>query len=275
MRIDSHQHFWIYDSVRDAWITDDMKVIQRSFLPSDLQPLLQANGVDGCIAVQADQSENETNFLLQLAAENDFIKAVVGWIDFRAENLEERLKHFSKFKKLKGFRHILQGESDVAFMLREDFCKGISKLQQYGFTYDILIDPRHLANTLPFVERFPQQAFVIDHLAKPLIAQGEINEWKTAMAAIAKHSNVYCKLSGMVTEANWKQWKYEDFVPYLDAMVELFGTDRLMFGTDWPVCLLAGSYEQVCGILEQYLSSFTPTEQENIWYNNAARFYRL
>jgi L-fuconolactonase len=275
MQIDSHQHFWKYHPVKDAWITGDMKIIQHDFLPEELLPLLQQHGIDGCIAVQADQSEIETHFLLQLADKYDFIKGVVGWVDLRAENLEERLGYFSAFKKLKGFRHIVQAEPEDDFLLRPDFCKGIEKLVKYGFTYDILIFPRQLSYAASFVKQFPQQAFVIDHLAKPDFRKTDFSAWEKNIRAISVHPNVYCKVSGMVTEADWQHWKPGDFNYCLDVVTETFGTGRLMFGSDWPVCMLAASYNEIYGIVRSYYQSFSAEEQYSIWGGNAAAFYNL
>jgi L-fuconolactonase len=275
MKIDSHQHFWKYHPVKDAWISDGMKVIQRDFLPADLYPLLEKNNIDGCIAVQADQSEYETHFLLLLAKENDFIKGVVGWIDLRAANLEARLEHFFQFKKLKGFRHIVQGEPEVDFLLQEDFCKGIAKLAKYNFTYDLLIFPKHLPVAVEFVKRFPNQKFVIDHLAKPDFRQTDFTEWEKGMREIARYPNVMCKVSGLVTEADWNNWKEADFTYCLDVVTEVFGINRLMFGSDWPVSLLAASYGESCDIVEHYFSKFSNEEQDKLWGGNAIEFYHL
>ena len=275
MQIDAHQHFWIYNSVRDAWIDDDMEVIRKNFLPKDLLPVLQENNMDGCIAIQADQSINETNFLLELANENDFIKGVVGWVDLRKENLEEQLEQYISFKKLKGFRHIVQAEEQVDFLLRDDFCKGISLLQKHGFTYDILIYPKQLKFAIDFVKRFPEQFFVIDHLAKPNIRESKIDEWKKEIKLIAAFPNVYCKLSGMVTEADWGIWFVGDFKPYIEIVLENFGIDRVMFGSDWPVCLLAATYKQSCEILEENTIHFSEEEKRKLWGENAIRFYNL
>ncbi len=274
-KIDSHQHFWIYNEVRDAWITNDMKDIQRNFLPQDLLPLLRKNDFTGCIAVQADQSTEETDFLLNLANENDFIQAVVGWIDLRAKNIKEQLQHYASFKKLKGLRHIVQAEIEDDFLLRDDFCDGISLLQKFNFTYDILIYPKHLKYTIDFVKRFPEQPFVIDHLAKPNIKYKEIETWAKDIKELAKFSNVYCKLSGMVTEADWKRWTIADFKSYIDCVLENFGTDKVMFGSDWPVCLVAASYKQCCDILEQNTLHLTSTEKEKLWAKNAIQFYNI
>lgn len=275
MRIDSHQHFWKYHPVKDAWISDEMKVIQRDFLPADLLPLLKAKCIDGCVSVQADQSEEETHFLLQLAKENDFIKGVVGWIDLRAENLEARLEYFSQYKKLKGFRHIVQAEPEDEFMLQEDFCTGISKLAKYNFTYDLLILPKHLPYATALVKRFPQQSFVIDHLAKPDFKQIDFAVWEKEIRAIAACPNVMCKVSGLVTEADWNNWKKSDFTYCLDVVTEVFGIDRLMFGSDWPVSLLAASYGESSDIVEDYFSKFSNEEQDKFWGQNAIEFYHL
>jgi L-fuconolactonase len=275
MMIDSHLHFWKYHPVKDAWITNDMKVIKQDFLPADFLPLLQQNTIGGCVAVQADQSEAETDFLLQLAAENDFIKGVVGWIDLRAANVEERMEHFVKYKKLKGFRHIVQAEAQDDFLLRDDFCSGIAKLASYNFTYDILVFPKQLPYAVKLVQLFPQQAFVINHLAKPNFAIADFLEWEKNIRAIAVYKNVCCKVSGMVTEADWKNWQPADFLFCLDVVTAAFGINRLMFGSDWPVCLLAASYPQVSNIVRDYFSKFSIAEQQQFFGTNAINFYHL
>ena len=275
MRIDSHQHFWKYNPVRDQWITDEMVVIRRDFLPQDLLPELRANSIDGCIAVQADQSEQETQFLLDLARQNDFIHGVVGWIDLRADNVAECLGLLSQNKKLRGFRHIVQAEPDDRFMLQRAFLRGIGGLRQFGFTYDILIYPRQLPAAIELVARFPNQPFVIDHIAKPEIKAKRTLPWAQQMLEIAGNRNVYCKLSGLLTEADWNNWKTDDFKPYLDTVFDAFGTDRIMFGSDWPVCLLAGSYSQMMQLIADYTKSFSPSDKEKIFGLNAARFYRI
>ncbi|OIR13216.1 amidohydrolase [mine drainage metagenome] len=272
--IDAHQHFWHYHPNTHSWITDDMDVIRKDFLPSDLMPLLAENNIDGTVAVQADQSEKETGFLLLAAEENNFIKAVVGWTDLCAENILERLEYYKSFKKLKGFRHILQAEQP-SFMLQSKFLRGISLLKDFDFTYDILIYPEHLSAALQLVNLFPEQMFVIDHLAKPLIKKQEINEWANGMKLLSAHKNVYCKISGMVTEADVKNWKQEDFIPYLDVVTNAFGTDRLMYGSDWPVCLVAASYSKCIGIVKKYFQSFSETEQQKIFGLNATSFYKI
>lgn len=274
IRIDSHQHFWKYNPIRDAWITDQMKVIQRDFLPQDLAPILKENIIDGCVTVQADQSETETQFLLELAAKNDFVKGVVGWVDLRSDELYKRLEFYSDFKKLKGFRHIVQAEP-VGFMRGAEFSKGIGALRQYNFTYDILIYPHQIQDAIWLVSHHPDQKFVVDHLAKPNIREKEFNSWSSQMKELASHTNVYCKLSGMVTEANWDTWTNEDFKPYLDFIINHFGTNRIMYGSDWPVCLLAASYHKQLNILEEFLRTFSSSEIDKIMGENAIRFYNL
>ncbi len=273
-RIDSHQHFWIYNSVKDAWITDDMQIIQRDFMPEDLFPVLQYNHIEGCVAVQADQSEAENEFLLGLAATNPFVKGVVGWVDLRAGNVEERLVHYKQFDKLKGFRHILQAE-DGSFMHDEKFRYGISLLNKYGYTYDILIAHYQLSDAIKLVAAFPEQPFVIDHLAKPDIANGEIAGWQKNVEAIAQYPNVSCKVSGYCTEADWYHWQPADVEPYLDVVFSAFGPDRVMYGSDWPVSLLAGGYNRVFKCTSAYVSRFDETVQHGFWSGNATKFYNL
>ena len=249
-------------------------MIQRDFLPQDLAPILATHGIEGCVAVQADQSEAETEFMLSLAGENAFIKGVVGWVDLRADNLSERLAYFSKFQKLKGFRHIIQGEP-AGFMLDRKFILGVQKLADYNFTYDLLLYHHQLPEALQFIQQLPQVNIVVDHLAKPSIRTQEKNEWALNIAALAAFKNVHCKISGMVTEADWKNWKQNDFTPYLDVLFESFGPARLMYGSDWPVCLLAASYEAQLSIAQTYLSTFSAHEKHLVMGENARKFYNL
>jgi L-fuconolactonase len=276
MNIDAHQHFWKYNAQRDRWITDEMSRLQRDFLPEHLISELRANEIDRCIAVQTDQSEEETAFLLNLAGRSDsMIEAVVGWLDLSSPQLPERLAHFTQFQKLRGLRHIVQSEPDDRFMLRPDFCRGIAKLKDFDLTFDILIYPRQLLSAIELVQKFPDQKFVLDHLAKPLIRTHEIEPWAKQIRILASNRNVYCKLSGLVTEANWANWRAADFDPYLDVAFDAFGADRLLFGSDWPVCLLAASYRQVCEIIEQYITRFQIDSQAKIFGLNAIHFYGL
>ena len=274
-RIDSHQHFWQFDPIRDSWINDDMCIIKSDFLPQDLQPILQANNIDGCVTVQSDQTEAENGFQLQNAAENDFIKGVVGWVDLQANNIEERLAYYSTFEKMKGFRHVLQGEAKRDLMLQPNFMNGIGKLAQFNFTYDLLIFPDQLQYIPQLISAFPNQKFVIDHIAKPDIQHQTITDWQKNIEAVAQYDNVSCKISGMVTEADWKLWQPLDFTPYLDVVVNAFGTSRIMFGSDWPVCLVAADYEKMLAIVTDYFSKFSTLEQANFFGLNAIDFYNL
>jgi L-fuconolactonase len=274
MKIDAHQHFWKYDPILYAWIDDSMKILRKDFLPQDLKPILNANQMDGCIAVQADQSETETDFLLDCASKNPFIKGVVGWLDLRAENIEERLAHYSKNKLFKGVRHIVQAEAND-FMLGKDFQNGISKLEQFNLTYDILIVPPQMEAAIALVNKFPNQKFVIDHMAKPYIKTGEIEEWETKMKALAKAPNVFCKVSGMVTEADLNHWKVSDFKSYLDVVFNAFGIDRVLYGSDWPVCLLAAEYKEQLHIVKNYLKDFSKEDQSKVFGGNAINFYNI
>jgi L-fuconolactonase len=275
LRIDSHQHFWNYDRNRHVWMSDEMAVLKTDYQPADLWPLLHWCALDGCVAVQADQSENENSFLLNLAEQYSFIKGIVGWVDLRAKNVEERLEHYQQYSKIKGFRHVIHDEPELDFMLQPSFLSGVSKLKQFGYTYDILIFAAHLPNTLQFIKALPDQPFVIDHIAKPNIKTGEIDSWKKQLNEVATYPNVYCKISGMVTEADWQSWQKEDFTKYLDSIVEAFGTDRIMYGSDWPVCTLAADYQAQFNIVNEYFANFTKTEQTNFFGGNAAHFYHL
>ncbi|TXD46781.1 amidohydrolase family protein [Polaribacter sp. IC073] len=274
MKIDAHQHFWQFNPQRDAWINEEMAVLKRDFLPEDLQPILKTNNIDGCIAVQADQSEKETEFLLGLAKDNSFIKGVVGWLDLCSDTIDERLAYYSKYEKLKGLRHIVQAEP-AGFMLRKDFQRGIKALEKYNLTYDILVHYNQLEEVVEFVREFPNQKFVLDHIGKPSIKVGEIDTWKIQIEALATFPNVYCKASGLVTETSFNNWSYTDFVPYLEVVFNSFGVDRVLFGSDWPVCLLSGNYEKVLAIIERYILKFSVTEKELIMGKNAVAFYNL
>lgn len=275
MKIDSHQHFWRYNSARDAWITDEMAVLKHDFLPEQLAQECAANGIDASMAVQADQSENETNFLLDLAKKNERIAGVVGWVDLLSARVAERLEHFSHFEKLRGFRHVAQAEKDDHFLARGDFVKGVAQLRQFGFTYDILVYARQLPAAIELASSLPEQQFVIDHLAKPEIRAKKIEPWAGHMREIGQNKNVFCKVSGLVTEADWRNWKAEDFEPYLDVVFEVFGAERLMFGSDWPVCLVAATYRQVKQLVEDYVKGYSQADKDKIFGGTAARFYGL
>jgi len=274
MRVDSHQHFWKFDPVRDSWITPEMQAIRRDFYPADLAPLLRQSDIDGCVAVQADQSEAETDFLIRLASENKFVLGVVGWVDLRASDLEQRLAHYSAIPIVKGFRHVIQGEPS-GFMTDNQFIKGVRLLKKFRFTYDLLIYPHQLQESFDFIQALPNQPIVIDHLAKPYIKRGEIDQWKNDIARCASFENTWCKLSGMVTEADWQRWQPSNFHPYLDVVVEQFGIDRIIFGSDWPVCTIAAPYPTVVNLVEDYFSSFSDQEKKKVMGENAVRFYNL
>jgi L-fuconolactonase len=233
------------------------------------------NGIDGCVAVQVDQTLGETDFLLELAREYPFIKGIVGWADLRSDGIEKVLEKYSDNKILKGFRHIVQGEPDPNFIIRPSFLKGIAALKTFGFTYDVLVFPHQLGAALELAKRFPNQKFVIDHLAKPYIKDGFFEGWAVLLGEIAKHDNVYCKLSGMITEADHRYWKPAQMIPYMDFALNSFGADRLLFGSDWPVCLVAGSYGQVKSLVTNFIETLSIAEQHAIMGKNAVQFYNL
>ena len=274
MVIDSHQHFWLFDETRDSWITPKMEAIRRDFLPEDLHNILLENQVDGCIAVQTDQSGAETDFLLQIAEAHAFVCGVVGWVDFLADNLITQLEDYTQFEKLKGFRHITQGQPD-GYLIHPHFVKGVSALAEFDYSYDILIYPNQLKEAYLFASQIPDVRFVLDHIAKPYIKVGKMEPWETDIRRLAQLPNVYCKISGMVTEAKWDGWHPSDFKAYLDVVFDAFGVDRLMFGSDWPVCLVASDYVNVKNILHQYLSDFSESDQKKIWGLNAKAFYKI
>lgn len=275
MIIDSHQHFWNYEPEKHSWIDDEMSVIRRDFLSDDLQKVFIENGVDACVAVQADQTTEETDFLISIAENNNFIKGVVGWVDLRSESIEEDLLKYKKYDVVKGFRHVVQGEQDHNFMLRSEFIRGIELLGKYDLCYDILIFPHQLGATLELVKKFPNQKFVIDHIAKPYIKDGFFEGWAFMMREIAKHQNVYCKISGMITEADYKTWTPEQVHPYMKLVLDSFGASRVMYGSDWPVCLVAGNYSQVKTLVTDFITDLSQEQQNAIMGGNAAKFYNL
>jgi L-fuconolactonase len=275
MRIDAHQHFWHYNPAEHVWMTDEMIALKRDFLPRDLKPLLESLHFDGCISVQARQNLEETRWLLELAALNDFVRGVVGWVDLCSPELPAQLEHFAKFPQLVGVRHLVQDEPDDEFMLRPDFRRGIARLAEYQLTYDVLIYPRHLPAALKLVKEFPAQPFVLDHIAKPAIAEGKLAPWEADLRELAKMPNICCKLSAMVTEARWKQWQRDDFRRYLDVVFDAFGADRLMIGSDWPVCTLSAEYADAMRIVIDYVDQFPARSQDGILGMNCASFYGL
>ena len=273
--IDAHHHAWQYDPIQYDWIDDDMSIIKKDFLEEDIYSVFNQNGVEGSVIVQAVESPEETDFLLKLADQMDMIKGVVGWVDLQSEDVVDYLQEFQGKDKLKGFRHVVQKEPDPNFMLNDKFQRGIEALCQFDFTYDILIFPNQLPAANQLAKNFPKQSFVLDHIAKPYIKDGKISEWSDNIKFLAQNKNVFCKISGIVTEAHWNDWTYEQIVPYLDVVVEVFGIDRLMYGSDYPVCLLAAPYDRVLGIIKKYFVTFPLADQQKIFSENATKFYKL
>ncbi len=275
MHIDAHQHFWIYNSSEYAWLDDRMASLRRNFLPKDLKTELDRSGFQGCVAVQVRQTIEETNWLLKLASESPFVLGVVGWVDLRSPELPSELQSLVNQPKLVGVRHIVQSEPDDHFLLQPDFLRGVSLLEQQDLAYDILIYEKHLPVAVEFVRKFPRQRFVLDHLAKPRIREELIHPWAERIRELAVFPNVYCKLSGLLTEADWDDWKPEQLTPYLDVAMECFGPDRLMIGSDWPVCTVAASHARAVGAIRQYLDRFPAAAREKVLGGNGQRFYKL
>lgn len=275
MKIDSHLHFWKYHPVKDAWITDDMDVLKSDFMPEDLLSHMSASGLALGLLVQADQSEEENRFLLDIAKEHECFPGVVGWVDFRNESIDDRLAYYASEPLMKGFRHIVQSEPDPNFLLNPQFAHGISMLKKYDFTYDVLIYPRHLDVAHRFCQEHNDQKLLIDHIGKPDIKNKNFSAWKKDIEKFKNLDHVYCKLAGLITEADWKQWKIDDFKEVLDICLSVFGSKRLMFGSDWPVCLLGGSYADVCEIIEANISQLSTDEQADVWGKTCQQFYNI
>ena len=274
MIIDSHQHFWNYNPQRDTWIDESMQVLKKNFLPKNLKPILINNGIDGCISVQADQSYQETEFLLKCASKNKFIKGVVGWVDLCSPNLEKNLEKYTSDKMFKGVRHIVQSESPE-YLLRKDVQSGISKLSKFNLTFDLLVTPIQLQSAIKLVKIFPNQKFVLDHIAKPRISEPLNKTWVNDIINLSKYSNFFCKISGLVTETKGYNFSETDFLPFLDVIFKYFGFDRIMYGSDWPVCLLAADYKKVLEIISNYLMGYDSKIREKIMGTNAKIFYNL
>jgi len=275
MIIDAHHHLWSFNEADYGWMDDSMKVLKRDYLSADLQEEIAKAGVSGTVVVQARQIIEETRWLLEQADANPFIKGVVGWVDLRSPELVQQLEEFAGHPKLVGVRHVIHDEPDDDFMLRPAFVKGIEQLKAYDLTYDLLLFPKHLERAIELVSMFPDQRFVLDHISKPFIKSGIMQPWKDDIEALAAQANVWCKISGMVTEASLDSWKYDDFVPYMKVVSEAFGMDRVMLGSDWPVCRLAGEYDAVMGIAMVYLRSLSDGEKENVFYKNAIDCYKI
>jgi L-fuconolactonase len=275
MRIDAHQHFWRYQPAEYDWIDDSMTALRRDFLPNDLEPELIRAGFDGSIAVQARQTLDETRWLLGLAASSPKILGVIGWVDLCSPQARQQLQSFAADPKLLGVRHIVQSEPDDRFLLRPEFLHGVALLEEFNLTYGILIYPQHLSIAAEFARQFPRHRFVLDHLAKPAIRNGSVLPWKTHLRELAQLPNVFCKLSGLVTEADWAVWKPEHFTPYLDCAFEYFSSERLMIGSDWPVCTVAAPYSTTMSIVMDYLARYPSDIIDAVLGGNAQRFWRL
>ena len=276
MTIDAHHHLWKYSAAEYGWISPEMRAIRRDFLPEDLEKLMHHFGIQGTVAVQARQSIEETKWLLDLAARHEIIRGVVGWIPLtEGAAVKRRLEPFAGNRKLKGVRHVIQDEADPRYILREDFNAGVSALREFGLRYDILIFERHLPAAIEFVDRHPNQVFILDHVAKPRIKERVLSPWDRNMRELAKRQNVYCKLSGMVTEADPKRWRPADLKPYIDVALSAFGPKRLMYGSDWPVMLLAAEYVQWHDLVRHAIEKLSAAEQERILGGTAAEAYGL
>lgn len=275
MHIDAHQHFWVYDPREYDWIDESMAALRRDFLPAELRPELQQSGFQGCVAVQARQTIEETRWLLELAAASPFILGVVGWVDLQSPQIRSQLETVAGNPKLVGVRHVVQGEPDDRFLLSAGFLRGVSILEEFDLAYDILIYSKHLPVAAEFVQRFPRQRFVLDHMAKPPVKSGSLHPWTEDIRKLAAFPNVFCKLSGLVTEADWSHWKPEHMARYLDVAFEAFGSQRLMIGSDWPVCTVAASYGRTMGLVKDYLGRLSTEAREAVLGGNAQRFWRL
>ena len=274
-RIDSHHHLWKYSRTDYPWISEGMDSIRQDFLVPDIAQAIQAANIDGVVTVQARQSLSETDWLLDIAARNDFIRGIVGWVPLADPAVASHLQKYWHYPKLKAVRHVLQDEPDDLFMLREDFNRGVSQLEDVGLRYDILIFERHLPQTIEFVDRHPTQIFILDHIAKPKIKSKVLLPWQERIRELARRENVYCKLSGMVTEADWNTWTENDLRPYIDTVLECFGAKRLMFGSDWPVSLLACGYAKWIEVVERSTGSLSPSERDRLFGGTAKEAYRL
>ena len=275
MKIDSHQHFWKYNDRDYVWMSAGMDKLRKDHLPADLLPLIDAAGISATVAVQARQSLEESTWLLQLADKYPFIRAVVGWVDLSSERVVEQLEQLAQHPKFRGVRHVVHDESDDKFMLRESFLNGLGQLKRFGLTYDLLLFPRHLPIACDVVKRFPDQLFVLDHIAKPLVRAREMEPWARDLKRLAEFTNVFCKVSGLVTEAKWDSWEAQDFEPYLDVVLSAFGPHRLMIGSDWPVCTVAASYTRAMDVVKNYLSGQPAQVQAAVLGGNAQRFWKL
>ena len=275
MKIDTHQHFWKYNARDYIWMSAGMDKLRKDHLPTDLLPLMTVSGITGTVAVQARQCLEESTWLLQLADQYPFIQAIIGWVDLRSDRVVEQLERYTQHPKFRGVRHVVHDEPDDNFMLRKSFLNGLGQLKRFGLTYDLLLFPRHLPIACSVVKRFPDQRFVLDHMAKPPIRAGEMESWKSDLKHLATFPNVFCKISGLVTEANWSSWTAQEFEPYLDVVLNAFGPARLMIGSDWPVCTLAADYKSVINLANDFIRRLSLDEQHAILERNPIDFYSI
>ena len=275
MKIDAHQHFWRYDPTVHTWMSEQMQLLRSDHLPPQLKPLLEAEGIDGCVAVQADSSTAENQILLELTDRFPWILGVVGWVDLQGDQVDQQLQQFASHRRAVGVRHIVQDEPDDRFLDCPQFRAGVAAVAKHSLTYDLLIYERQLPAAIDFVTALPDVPMVLDHIAKPLIADAVLEPWSSQIRELALAPNLMCKLSGIVTEANWLQWTPSDVAPYIETAIETFGPQRLMIGSDWPVCRLAAEYPQVNSLIEPYLATLSPTERAAIEGDNARNFYGL
>jgi L-fuconolactonase len=274
-QIDAHHHLWKYSRNDYPWMSEGMEAIRRDFLVDDLNQTLSAAGINGAVTVQARQTLIETDWLLQLASASKMVRGVVGWVPLVNSRVHDDLERLASNKKLKAVRHVIHDEPDNFFILREDFNRGIGLLDRFKLKYDILIFERHLPQTIAFVDRHPEQIFVVDHIAKPRIKDGDMEPWREALADLARRENIYCKLSGMVTEANWSSWTESELQPYVDVVLTAFGPKRIMFGSDWPVLLVASSYRGWVETVHRMIRSLSDDEQKWIMGQTAKSVYEL
>jgi L-fuconolactonase len=276
-KIDAHQHFWKYSPDQYAWISDEMKVLKQDFLASDLEPVLKKQGYDGCVAVQARQSLEENEFLIEQSKQNSIVKGIVGWVDLLSYHVPEELERYAAYPVMKGFRHIVQDEQDPNFLLGMEFVDGVKLLDLYDYTYDLLIFEKQMPTAIRFLEKLSgQQKIVLDHIGKPLIKERLTNNWKDSIKVMAEYPSLFVKISGLVTEADWKNWNADTFKPFLDIIVSEFGVDRIMLGSDWPVCLLAAdSHKSVIDIASDYFKDFSKEDQDKVFGSNCANFYQI
>ena len=275
MRIDAHQHFWHYNPATQGWISDEMSILRRDYTPAELERTIKSSGVDGTIAVQAEETYEENHFLHQLSINNDFIIGIVGWLDLLDQRAEEKMQALKSIQKLVGFRTITQGAADEKYLSNQLYIKNVGLLAKYDYTYDLLVHHSQLPSLIRFTEQLPNNRFIIDHLGKPDIKNQQIKDWKSAIKTLASNPNIYCKLSGMTTEADHKNWTYSSLLPYMEIVAEYFGTNRLCFGSDWPVCLVAGTYETTLAVVEQFSNQLKPEEKNKIFGENTKEFYKL